>query len=141
MVLMPKTLTLKAEILVDGDAKGEILKLSAPISFWGGIDPAAGKIASPTHPDHGATLTGKVLAIPQIIGSSSSSQLLLELLYRGTAPAAILLGAFDTIIGIAPLVGREMAFGTLPILHLPLDAIETGMMASIEPEGRIELSS
>ena len=90
-----------ADVLVDGTAKGDILKLSAPISFWGGIDPMAGKIANPQHPDHGALVTGKVLAIPRIIGSSSSSQLLLELLYRQTAPAAILLGAFDAIIGTA----------------------------------------
>lgn len=139
MVVTPKTLTWTADVLVDGEAKGRILKLRAPISFWGGIDPKAGKIANPTHPDHGAIVTGKILAIPQIIGSSSSSQLLLELLYRKTAPSAILLGAFDSIIGIAPLVGREMAFGTLPILHGSLDAIETGMVASINSGGRIEL--
>jgi predicted aconitase with swiveling domain len=130
-----------ADVLVDGTAKGDILKLSAPISFWGGIDPMAGKIANPQHPDHGALVTGKVLAIPRIIGSSSSSQLLLELLYRQTGPAAILLGAFDAIIGIAPLVGREMTFGSIPILRMSLDQIETGMKAEIEPGGRLSLTS
>ncbi|NJO38089.1 MAG: DUF126 domain-containing protein [Rhizobiales bacterium] len=81
-------LTLDAEMLVDGSVAGEILKLGAPICFWGGLDPKTGQIADPKHPDHGAVVSGKVLAIPRIVGSSSSSQQLLEVLYLGRPPAA-----------------------------------------------------
>ncbi|MEZ5931170.1 MAG: DUF126 domain-containing protein, partial [Alphaproteobacteria bacterium] len=111
--------TLDAETLVDGSAEGKILKLGAPICFWGGLDPKTGRIADPRHPDHGADISGKVLAIPRIVGSSSSSQQLLELLYLGRPPAAIILGDADAILGIACLVGREMGFGTVPILRMP----------------------
>lgn len=132
-------MTLDALVLVDGAAEGHILKLDAPICFWGGVDPATGKITDPKHPDHGAIISGKVLAIPRIVGSSSSSQLLLELLYKTNPPAAIILGEADAILGIASLVGREMAFGAIPILQMPFQDLTNGGHAIIEPGGRIHL--
>ena len=132
--------TLTADVLIDGAAEGPVLKLAAPICFWGGIDPASGRISDPKHPDYSSIVTGKVLAIPRIVGSSSSSQLLLELMYLNKHPAAILLGEPDAILGIAPLVGREMAFGMTPILNLPLERLETGLHAVITPGGQIRLS-
>ncbi len=132
---------LNAEVLVDGSAEGDVLKLDAPICLWGGVDPASGKITDPNHPDHGVIVTGKVLAIPRIVGSSSSSQLLLELLYKNNQPAAIILGEADAILGIASLVGREMAFGAIPILQMPFQDMASGSHAIIEPGGRIHLQA
>ncbi|MDH3662420.1 MAG: DUF126 domain-containing protein [Alphaproteobacteria bacterium] len=133
-------MTLDAKVLVDGAAEGELLKLRAPICFWGGVDPASGRISDPKHRDHGAVVTAKVLAIPRIVGSSSSSQLLLELIHKKTQPAAVILGEADAILGIASLVGREMAFGSIPILEMPLENLESGVTASIEPGGHVRLT-
>jgi predicted aconitase with swiveling domain len=137
---MAVTSDVTANVLIDGAAEGVVLKLGAPICLWGGIDPATGCISDPKHPDHQAAVTGKILAIPRIVGSSSSSQLLLELIYLGKHPAAILLGETDAILGIASLVGREMAFGMTPILHMPLEPLENGMHAAIAPGGRITVT-
>jgi predicted aconitase with swiveling domain len=139
---MTKAMTsvITADVLIDGAAEGTVLKLGAPICFWGGVDPASGRISDPKHPDHGAIVTGRVLAIPRIVGSSSSSQLLLELMYLDKHPAAILLGEPDAILGIASLVAREMAFGMTPILHLPLEDLESGMQATIASGGQIALT-
>ena len=134
-------MTPDATVLVDGTADGEILKLGAPICFWGGVDPETGRITDPKHPDHGALVTGKVLAIPKIVGSSSSSQLLLELIYKENQPAAIIRGEADAILGIASLVGREMAFGAIPMIQMPLEHLETGMAAIIETGGRVRLAA
>ncbi len=82
-----------------------------------------------------------MLAIPRIVGSSSSSQLLLELLYKKNQPAAIILGEADAILGIASLVGREMTFGTLPILEMPFQDLASGSHAVIEPGGRVHLTA
>lgn len=138
---MAVTSAMTAKVLIDGAAEGSILKLGAPICLWGGVDPASGRISDPKHLDHGAIVTGKILAIPRIVGSSSSSQLLLELMYLRKHPAAILLGEPDAILGIAPLVGREMAFGMMPILHLSLEQLESGMQATITPDGQIEVTT
>jgi len=132
-------MTLEADVLIDGAAEGELLTLKAPICFWGGVDPESGRISDPKHPDHGVTVTGKILAIPRIVGSSSSSQLLLELIYKKKKPAAIILGEADAILGLASLVGREMAFGIVPILQMPLELLENGLSLTIEPGGRVHV--
>jgi len=112
-----------ARVLVAGEAAGPLLRLAAPISFWGGVDPKTGAIADPRHPDHGARIAGTVLAVPATIGSSSSSAVMLELLRTGQAPAALLLGAVDAIVTLGVVVGREMGYGAIPVLALTPEAI------------------
>lgn len=130
----------KAAVLVDGGARGELLKLAAPICFWGGVDPTTGRITDPKHPNHQDNVSRKILAVPRIVGSCSSSQLLLELLYKRTQPDAIILGEPDAIIAMAVLVSREMGFGTIPILHGALEGMTTGMRVDIMPGGQVRYS-
>ena len=85
-------------------------------------------------------VTDKILAIPRIVGSSSSSQLLLELIHWQNQPKAILLGERDAILGIASLVGRELGFGLVPVLQTPLDRLETGMAVAIGSGGKLRIS-
>lgn len=134
-------MTYQANVLIDGSAEGQVKKLGAPICFWGGVDPVTGRISDPKHPDYGTVVTDIILAIPRIVGSSSSSQLLLELMYNKNQPAAIILGEPDAIIGVASLVAREMAFGEIPILQMPLDELETGTALTIEPGGRVQVTT
>jgi predicted aconitase with swiveling domain len=112
----------QARILIPGAADRALLRLRAPISFWGGVDPKTGTIADPRHPDHGADISGTVLAVPATIGSSSSSAVMLELMRGGHAPAALLLGEVDAILTLGVVVAREMGYGTIPILALDIDA-------------------
>ncbi len=78
----------QGEILVAGEAgSGPALVLSAPISFWGGVDPKTGTIADVRHPEHGQSIAGRVLFLPGTIGSSSASAVLMELVHSGKAPA------------------------------------------------------
>jgi hypothetical protein len=59
----------QAEVLVEGTAgSGPALVLTAPISFWGGVDPKTGRIADVRHPQHGEVISGKVLFLPGTIG-------------------------------------------------------------------------
>ena len=51
----------KARCLVEGEASGEALVLSEPLSFWGGLDPACGEIIDRHHPQVGERVSGKVL--------------------------------------------------------------------------------
>ena len=39
--------------LVAGEARGEVLKLDEPLSFWGGVDPETGEITDLRHPQSG----------------------------------------------------------------------------------------
>lgn len=99
-------------------ARGPGLALSAPISFWGGIDPKTARIADVRHPQHGLSITGTVLMLPGTIGSSSASAVLLELVHKGIAPAAIILHEPDAILLLGLLVAREMGWSHPPAFRL-----------------------
>jgi predicted aconitase with swiveling domain len=120
-------------VIVAGAARGELLRLSAPISFWGGVDPVAGCIADPRHPEHGVSIAGTVLAVPSAVGSSSSSAIMLELIREHTAPAALLLGSADAIVALGVVVAGELGLPTVPVLEVPWEEI-LGL-----PQGLIEV--
>ncbi len=113
----------RGRVLVPGEAEGALLRLAAPISFWGGVDPESGRVVDPRHPDHGAELAGRVLALPATIGSSSSSAVMLELLRGGRAPAALLLGEVDAILVLGVVVAGEMGYATVPVLEVAPEAL------------------
>jgi len=119
--------------LVAGAAQGAILRLRAPISFWGGVHPETGRISDPRHPDFGAEINGRILVLPGAIGSSSSSAVMLELLHRGRAPAAVVLAERDAILVLGVLVARELGIATIPMVEGPCD-LATGILASLRAE-------
>src|SRR5262245_56198107 len=101
--------TAQAEILIPGKAAaGRALVLAAPISFWGGVDPASGRIADVRHPQHGESVEGRVLFLPGTIGSSSASAVLMELVHNGRPPVALVLDEPDAILLLGLIVAREM---------------------------------
>ncbi len=113
-------MALTAEILIPGeDATGRCLALTAPISFWGGVDPRSGAIIDARHPQRGENIAGTVLALPGTIGSSSASAVLLELVHAGKAPAALLMDEPDAILLLGLVVAREMGWPTPPAFRLP----------------------
>lgn len=126
---------MKGRVLVAGPARGPLLRLRAPISFWGGVDPVSGLIADPRHPNHGTSIAGTVLAVSSAVGSSSSSAIMLELLREGTAPAAVLMGKADAILALGVVVAGELGHGTIPVLEIPanlLDALSDGILEVLE---------
>ncbi len=113
-----------ARSLVVGEAAGPLLRLTHPISFWGGVDPVSGTIADPRHPQYGTSIAGTVLLVPSAIGSSSSSAIMLELLREKTAPAAILMGQADAILALGVVVGQELGYTPIPVLEVEMSALE-----------------
>ena len=114
--------THQCEVLVAGESgSGQALVLTAPISFWGGVDPKSGRIADVRHPQRGETVSGKVLFLPGAIGSSSASAVLLELVHNGHAPAAIVMHEPDAILLLGLIVAREMGWQTPVAVKLDRD--------------------
>lgn len=110
---------IRAKPLLAGAARGSMLKLEAPLSFWGGVDPKTGAIIQVRHPQCGRTIGGTILCLPATIGSSSSSAVLLELIRGGHAPAALIMGTPDAILLIGCLIAREMGWQAPPAFALP----------------------
>jgi uncharacterized protein len=111
--------SLQAEVLIDGPAaSAHALALTAPISFWGGVDPKSGVVADPRHPQSGEQVSGKILLVPETVGSSSAAAILLELVHGQRAPAAIVLHEPDAILLLGLIVAKEMGYETPIALRL-----------------------
>jgi predicted aconitase with swiveling domain len=129
-----------AEVLLPGTGgRGPALVLDQPISFWGGVDAATGRIADVRHPQLGENIAGTVLFLPGTIGSSSASAVLLELVHNGHAPAALILHEPDAILLLGLIVAREMGWETPVALRLSRDrhAAFAGRTVAATGQGRL----
>ena len=106
----------RGRTLVTGEATGPILLLSEPLSFWGGMDVATGRIIDQHHPQVGQCLTGSILVMPAGRGSSSSSSVLAEAIYAGTAPAGVILSESDVIVALGAMVAKELYGLACPVV-------------------------
>ena len=123
--------TLEAHSYVAGDAAGPALVLERPLSFWGGIDAATGRIIDRTHPQAGTSVTRAILVMPGARGSSSSSAVLAECIRLGTAPAGIILASADPILVVGGLVAQSLYGKTCPIVVCAIDGIRSGARVEI----------
>jgi uncharacterized protein len=110
---------LQGRALLAGETAGPALVLEAPLSLWGGMDPANGRVSDHHHPQLGARVSGRVLVMPSGRGSSSSSSVLAEAIRLGTAPLAILLAEPDEILVLGGLVAEYLYDRTCPIVVVP----------------------
>jgi len=133
--------SVQAEVLLDGrGTAATALALTAPISFWGGVDPRSGLIADPRHPENGQLIAGKVLFVPETVGSSSAAAILLELVHGKHAPAAIVLHEPDAILLLGLIVAKEMGYETPIALRLDREGFSAlhGRTLRVSDRGLIE---
>jgi uncharacterized protein len=135
----------KLELLVAASppraVTGRALHLVEPISFWGGVSAADGVLIDPRCAHRGKCVANQVLIIRELRGSSSGSSVLLELVYKGIAPSAIVLAAADAILALGALVASEMQWPAPGIFRLPIEQqlrIPEYAMLSIDRDGRVE---
>ena len=127
----------KSTVIIAGNATGEILYFDAPISFWGGVSVETSRVVQAGHPQNGEVTANKILVIPNLIGSSSSSAIILELIYSGLAPKAMILGNHDAIIPIGTIAAKQMGWGNIPISTLKNPDFKTGDWVTIYSNGEI----
>lgn len=114
-----------------GTATGTPIRLTAPLSFWGGTD-SQGRIVDAHHPQRGAVLTGRILLMESGRGSSSTSSVLAEQIRARTAPAAIILSRPDPIIPLGALVAAELYNLHLPIVVAPYDDLPDNVLLHVD---------
>jgi predicted aconitase with swiveling domain len=127
----------KVLLSASGLVSGRVLKLHAPLSFWGGVDPRTGLITQGGHPEKDRSVSGTILAIPATIGSSSSSAVLAELIRRGAAPKAILLQEVDAILIVGALVAREMGWPAPLVVQVPIAPLPEEGGITADPDGSV----
>ena len=115
---------------------------SSPWLVIGATPEAPPRLTDPRSRNHNRPVRGTALLISELRGSSSGSSVLLELIYRARAPAAIILDSPDPILALGAIVGREMGWKSPPILRLPAaeqDLIAGRSLASITWDGELTL--
>jgi|ERR1035438_8579399 predicted aconitase with swiveling domain len=97
---------LKGRVIYEGDAEGDALVTSQPISFYGGVDPATGEIVERGHELRGECVKGRVLVFPYGKGSTVGSYILYRLRKGGLAPAAIVNERCETIVAVGAIISE-----------------------------------
>jgi predicted aconitase with swiveling domain len=129
---------MSGRLIAPGTARAPALVLDEPLSLWGGLDPATGRVSEPRHPQHGAVLAGRIVVMPAARGSSSSASILAEAVRAGTAPVGIILGEPDLILAIGAAVAEELYGIQVPILvsSAAVDgSVTDGQVIEIGPDG------
>lgn len=108
----------KARVLFDGNAHADVLRLDAPLSFWGGFDPATGIILDNNHPQKGQCISNKVLVMPATRGSGGTPGGVAEAIRNGSGPATVIMGEGDVNVMVGAAVARELYGLTCPILEV-----------------------
>ena len=132
------------EVVVAGAARGKVVVLDEPLSFWGGVDPGTGCIKDRHHPQVGTSLRGAIVVMARGRGSSSASTLVVELVRRDTAPAALVMRDPDEILATGSVVADELYGRTVPILVVDgptYDAVAAAGEAAISVDGRLQLTT
>ncbi|TXH33115.1 MAG: DUF126 domain-containing protein [Rhodospirillaceae bacterium] len=115
-----------AKVYVAGEAEAAMIVLSVPLSFWGGIDAATGRIIDHSHPALGTSIAGRILVMPSGRGSSSSSSVLAETIRRGTGPRGIVLAHPDPILTVGAIVAGALYDLRCPIVICSIDGLRSG---------------
>jgi len=120
-------LKLTGRVIYRGKAEGIALVTTQPLSFYGGIDPATGRVIERGHELQGESVTGRVLAFPYGKGSTVGSYVLYRLRKNGTAPAAVINEECETIVAVGSIISE------IPCV----DKIDLG---KIVPDARIRVN-
>lgn len=131
-----------ATAVVAGEARGRVLVLDEPLSFWGGLSAETGRVIDEHHPQTDVCVTDTVLVMTGARGSSSAASVLAEMVRLGTAPAAIVMVHADEILTTGAIVADELYGRTVPILlvseaDLATLAAAASTPAVIAPDGTI----
>lgn len=130
---------LPVDILVPGHGVGEALVLDAPLSFWGGVDSESGRIIDRQHPQCNIRVSGRVLVLPGVRGSTAAPGALLELLMSGAGPAALLTGRFEVVPLVTALTVSLLDRAPLPVAVMQSPTrhagLRTGVTVSVGPSG------
>lgn len=130
----------RGEVLQAGEATGEVVRLEAPLSFWGGFDPASGTVIDRHHPQHGLGIAGRVLVLPASRGSAGTPAGVAESLRRGKGPVAIVLGTVDVNVAVGALVAERLYGIAIPVVAVTAASLgwfESGRRVRVDRAGAI----
>ncbi|KGJ20916.1 aconitase X [Paracoccus sanguinis] len=131
---------MSATRILPGVAEGPMLAADAPLSFWGGVDPATGRVIDVHHPLSGRSLGGAVLVLPGTRGSCSGSGVVLDMVLSGQGPAALVFSDPEEVATLGAQVAAALFGAALPVLRVSAEvraALSRAGSARIEAEALV----
>jgi len=128
----------EARSILEGSASGPVVASAEALSFWGGVDPASGRVIDVHHPLVGTCLTGAILTMPTSRGSCTGSGVLLDLILGNRAPAALVFREEEDVLTLGALIAAAMFDRPLPVLRLgdeAFAALARAKSVRIGPDG------
>jgi len=122
-------LRLTGRVIFGGEAEGEALVSSTPMSFYGGVDPDTGEVTERGNELLGRSVRGKVLVFPHGKGSTVGSYVLYRLARNGAAPCAMVNAKCETIVAVGAIISE------IPCVDLiDIGRIKSGDSVRVEGE-------
>ena len=121
--------------LTPGVARGPVLVLDEPLSFWGGLDPATGHVIDAHHPQAGATLAGG--RARDAVGTRVELELL-RASPRRSAPAPRRPRSCSArptpIVALGAIVAAELYGIEVPVVVAPGAGLTTGDVVTVRAD-------
>ena len=120
-----------SKIIVQGNAKGVILKTTNPINFLGAVDKKTGIIHDQKYDIFKKSIKNTVLVFPHGIGSSVGAYTIYSLKSNNAAPVAMICQKADLT------VASGCALANIPMIIISkdeFDSIENGKYIQIDTE-------
>ena len=97
---------LAGRAIFEGKAEGIALVSSAPMSFYGGVNPDTGEVIERGSELQGQSVRGKVLVFPNGKGSPVGSYVLYRMKKNGVAPCAVVNSKCETIVAVGAIISE-----------------------------------
>ena len=109
---------LRGRAIFAGEAEGEALVTTQPISFYGGVDPSSGEVVERGHEFRGECVKGRILVFPHGKGSTVGSYVLYRLSRCGAAPAAIINARCEPIVAVGAIISGIPCVDTIDLSRI-----------------------
>ena len=119
-------------IVNHGKAEGEAIVSKTPFSFLGELDPATGRIPSPSHVLYGQSIRDKIFVCPTGKGSSVGPGVAYVAKKAGNMPKAMIITEVEPVLAAAILTADIPAVDKLD--HDPLEVIQTGDFVRVDAD-------
>lgn len=132
---------MKGQVVQKGKVTARAVVTNQVFGFWGGVNTETGEVIDERHELFRQSLKGKVFVFPEGRGSTVGAAVILEMVRRGCAPAAMLNRKTEVILATGAILAEEFYHSSLPVLHQfdedPIAAIRTGDLVEVDGDSGI----
>lgn len=149
----PNMKTITGKAVVGGKGAGPALVSDTPINFTAAFSKPQNilpgrhsEIRDRHHPLFGKKIRGSVLVFPAAVGSTYTGMMLLDLMHRGHAPAAMVVQKADSLLVSGPILAEVWFQKGVPVVEIEdpelFNLIKTGDRLAVDcDKGQVSIET